>query len=109
MTKRKATGAAKKKMPSHPHGRKSKSVPLSGPKDPVKRFVPKAVAEPVRREKAAAKTMATKTDSAEGPTSLFEAQVRLFQSMVRWSPLGYFMRVQELAREAAAKPESRSA
>ncbi len=47
MIKRKATGAGRMKMPAHVV-RKSKSVPLSGPKDPVKRSIPKAAAAPAQ-------------------------------------------------------------
>lgn len=104
MTKRKATGAGRKKMPAH-LVRKSKSVPLSGPKDPVKRSIPKAAAAPAKRRTTTAKPIETQV---EGSLSIFDAQMRLFQSMLRLSPLGYFMRAQEIAREATAKSQDRS-
>jgi hypothetical protein len=107
MTKRKAYGAGKKKMPAPVHARKSKSVPLSGPKDPVKRLIPKAVEVPVRRRPAAAKKP-TEERGEELP-SILDAQMRLFESMVRFTPLGYFMRVQGLVREDATKSKDRSA
>ena len=105
MTKRKTSGAGTKKMPAHVYGRKSKSVPLSGPKDPVKRLVPKSAEAPVRRRPASAKKPKEER-SAELP-SIFDAQMRLFESMVRFTPLGYFMRVQELTREEASKSRGR--
>ena len=104
MTKRKAIGAGRKKMPAH-LVRKSKAVPLSGPKDPVKRSIPKAAAAPPKRRTTAAKPVETQV---EGSPSIFDAQMSLFQSMLRFSPFGYFMRAQEIAREVTAKPRNRS-
>ena len=99
MTKRKSNGAGKKKVTAPVHRRKSKSVPLSGPKDPVKRLIPKGADLPVRRRPAAKKP--TEEWGAELP-SILDAQMRLFESMVRFTPLGYFMRIQRLVREGAA-------
>lgn len=104
MTKRKGIGAGKKRLPAH-LVRMSKSVPLSGPKDPVKRSPPKAAEAPAKRRVAAAKKA---EKLAEGPPSIFDAQMRLFQSMLRFSPLGYFMRAQELVRQGTAEPNERS-
>ena len=99
MTKRKTNGASKKKMPAV-HSRKSKSIPLSGPKDPVKRLIPKDADLPVRRRPAAAKEP-TEVRGQELP-SILDTQMRLFESMVRFTPLGYFMQVQRAVREGAA-------
>jgi hypothetical protein len=102
MTKRKATGAGKK-APAQTHTRKSKSVPLSGPKDAVKRFAPKPPAASARRPDATKNATSTKKKSDARTTefpSVLEAQMRFFESMVQLTPFGYFMRVQRLAREA---------
>ena len=122
MTKRKTSGASKKKMSAPLHNRKSKSVPLSGPTDPVKRLITKSAELPVRRRQVAKER--TKTRDEELPIlahkrveerpilddhmrveelpSILETQMRLFESLVRFTPLGYFMMVQRLVREGAA-------
>ena len=110
MTKRKSTGAGKK-MTAPLHGRKSKTVPLSGSKDPVKRLIPKGADTPVRRRPAAKNLNAERGKKLhsilEAPTqheelpSILDAQMRLFESMVRFTPLGYFLGIQRLAREGA--------
>jgi hypothetical protein len=110
MTKRKASGAGKKKTPAK-LVRKNKSVPLSGPKDAVKRSSSKAVAASAKARTAAAKPVETQVlaeTQVERSLSIFDAQMHLFQSMLRFSPLGYFMRAQEMAREATAKLQDRS-
>jgi hypothetical protein len=109
MTKRKASGAGRKKMPAHlvrkSKDQKTKSVPLSGPKDPVMRSIPKKAPALANRQATAAKPVETQ---GEGSLSIFDAQMRLFQSMLRLSPLGYFMRAQDMIREETSKPQDRS-
>lgn len=112
MTKPKSNGAGKKKMTAPVHSRKSKTVSLSGPKDPVKRLISKGADLPVRR-RPAAKNLTAKQGKKlysilKAPTrheelpSILDVQMRLFESMVRFTPLGYFLAIQRLAREGAS-------
>jgi hypothetical protein len=122
MTKRKTSGASKKKMSAPLHNRRSKSVPLSGPTDPVKRRLTKSAEVPVRRRPVAKEQTKTRDEDlpilaherveerpihddqkrVEELPSILETQMRLFESLVRFTPLGYFMRVQRMVRAGAA-------
>lgn len=93
--KTKGAGAATKRAPAAHSRRKSKSAPLRGFKDPVKRVIPQVAKPP------------TIIPPAERPTekrveelpSILDSQLRFFESMYRFTPLGYFMRMQRLVRE----------
>jgi hypothetical protein len=98
MKKRKTNGAAKKRTSAVHSRRKSKSLPLSGPKDPVKRVIPKV-----------AKPLVSPPTSGQKPTeervevlpSIFDSQMRMFESMYSFTPLGLFLRNLRLVREDA--------
>lgn len=101
--KNKTKVAAKKSAPAVHSRRKSKSIPLSGPKAAVKRTVPRVAKKlaslPTAVKKPAVERVAV--ERVEELPSILDSQMRVFESMCRFTPLGYFMRMQRLVREGA--------
>jgi hypothetical protein len=96
-------------------GRKS-VMPLRVGQDGVKRSETKSANTPTRRRSKKSRTRASETRliSAVSPgdratPSLFESQMQFAATMFRWSPLGFLLRYQELAREKSPRPAKRKA
>ncbi len=96
-------------------GRKS-VMPLSVGQGGVKRGEAKSAHSPVRRRSKNSRTRASKSHPVGvmsprdlATPSLFESQMQFAATMFRWSPLGFLLRYQELAREQMPRSAKRKA